>query len=45
MLKLGKDMQEGDRVEPPIVRNKGKDSVISGNGDAPTNDELSSYRS
>ena len=27
-------MQEGDNVEPPIVHNKGKEPVISGDGDA-----------
>ena len=43
-LKLGKDMQEGDRAEPPIVCNKGKEHVISGDGDTSTDDELSSVR-
>ena len=44
-LELGKDAREGDRAEPPIVHNKGKEPVIYGNGDAPTDDELSSERS
>ena len=44
-LKLGKDVREGDRAEPPIVHNKGKEHVIFGDGDAPANDELSSKRS
>ena len=42
---LGKDVREGDRVEPSIVRNKGKEPVISGDDDALTDDELSSKRS
>ena len=41
-LKLGNDVREGDRVEHPIVRNKGKEPIISDDGDAPANDELSS---
>ena len=40
-LKLRKDVREGDLVEPPIVHNKGKEPVISDNGDAPATDELS----
>ena len=38
-------MREGDRAEPPVVRNKGKEHVISGDNDALTDDELSSERS
>ena len=44
ILELGKDVQEGDSVEPPIVRNKGKEPVISSDGDALEDDELSSMR-
>ena len=40
-LKLGKDVRDGDCVEHPIVHNKGKDPIIFGDGDAPSDDELS----
>ena len=40
-FELRKDVREGDRVEPPIVRNKGKEPVIFGDRDAPKYDELS----
>ena len=38
-------MREGDYAKPLIVRNKGKEPVISGNGDALEDYELSSRRS
>ena len=38
-------MREGDCVETSIVRNKGKESVISGDSDGLADDELSSGRS
>ena len=38
-------MREGDHVEPPIVHDEGKEPVVSGDGDAPADDELSSGRS
>ena len=38
-------MLEGDRAEPPIVRNKEKEPIIFGDGDAPADDKLSSERS
>ena len=42
---LGKDVRDGDCVEHPISLNKGKELIISNDGDAPTDDELSSGRS
>ena len=44
-LEIGKDVPEGDRAKPLIVRNKEKEPVISDDGDAPIDDELSSERS
>ena len=41
---LGKDVQDGDRAEHPVVLNKGNEPVISGDGDASVDDELSSGR-
>ena len=38
-------MREGDCAETSIVRNKGKEYVISDDGDVPADDELSSGRS
>ena len=43
-LELGKDVQDGDRVEHHIVRNKGKEPIFFYN-EALTDDELSSRRS
>ena len=40
-LELGKDVRDGDCV----VRNKGKEPIISDDDDAPADDELSSRRS
>ena len=41
----GRDVQDGDRAEHPIARNKGKEPVIPYNVNAPANDELSLGRS
>ena len=38
---LGKDVQDGDRAEHPIACNKGKEPIIFGDSDAPTDHELS----
>ena len=43
-LELGKDVRDGDPVEHIVVRNKGKESIVSDN-EAPADDELSSRRS
>ena len=40
-LELGKDVQDGNRAKHPVVRNKGKEPIVSDN-EAPTDDELSS---
>ena len=45
VVELGKDVQERDRAEPPIVCNKGKEPVIFGDCDALIDDKLSSGRS
>ena len=42
---LGRDVQDGDRVEHPITRNKGKEPLIPDDVDALVDDELSSGRS
>ena len=43
-LKLGKDVQDGDCAEHLVVRNKGKELMVSDNK-APVDNELSSGRS
>ena len=43
-LELGNYVREGNRVEHHIVRTKGKEPIISSDGDAPADDELSSRR-
>ena len=42
-LELGKDVQDGNHAEHPVVCNKGKEPIVS-NNEAPTDDELSSGR-
>ena len=44
-LQLRRDMRDGDRVEHPVARNKGKKPMISDDGDSPAYDELSFGRS
>ena len=44
-LELRKDVRDGNRAEHPIVRSKGKEPIIFGDGDALADDELSSGRS
>ena len=37
---LGKDVRDDDRVEHTIVRNKGKEPIISNDSDTPIDDKL-----